>query len=695
MAEKIHQNSLEKRILFFAFVVLTFTIAANTAFHIHEFRRSYRDGILLRCQSLAEGLKVSVEKVLALGIPLQELEGISSRCQEVVATDPEIAYCLIVDRTGNLLYSSDPATQIVSPLSTKTVVGESVSLVTVAGGRTFYDVARALFSADGRWVGTIRIGFSDRVLSDRAKTVFQQALFVLGVALLVVFATIVYFVKRNIISPIDRLCRVATEIASGEFDVDELPMPTRDFSQLGTAIQDMACSLKERDLEIKTSYQELENANSQLQLSYEYQERIGGELARSREMYRLLLDEASDAILVSDEDDRIVLINKAAEALFGMSKSSTEGTNLFSFFDRVRSEDIETLFEVFQKVMEGETTETEICFWRPGEERRLIGWARTSPVFGGDGRRMVQTIIRDVTREREIKENLEKSTRELERLNKMKDSFLGVASHELKTPLTVIIGYVDLLLAEYSQGLDSHLLKMIQHISDSSERLSSIVRDMLDVSMLDEGRIALNRQPTDINALIRKAAHEIEYFFVKRNQSLQLTLEEGVPLVACDSFRMVQVLTNLIVNAIKFTPDGGTITVETCVRDHLRPPVPRYERGLNELDVIDGKLYSYIEIVVRDTGIGIPEKDQVHIFDKFYEVGNIEEHFSNKMAFKGKGTGLGLTIVKGIVEMHGGEVWVDSAGGADEPYPGCAFHVILPVRSVGNGGSVAFLNPSH
>ena len=247
-------------------------------------------------------------------------------------------------------------------------------------------------------------------------------------------------------------------------------LSTRDFNELGSALQEMANSLQDREEKLQLGYRELEEANKELQNFYERQEKISAELGRSREMYRSLLEDASDAILVSDEEDRLVLINKAAELFLGIRREQVEGRNLFSVLESLGSENLEQQYDMHQRVLLGEARETEIHFLHPTDHRRVIGWVRGSPVTGRDGKRMVQAIIRDVTRERETKENLEKSTRELERLSQMKDSFLGVASHELKTPLTVIIGYSELILGEMSAKVDGTVLTMVQYIADAAER---------------------------------------------------------------------------------------------------------------------------------------------------------------------------------------------------------------------------------
>jgi len=670
------KSALERRILLFALLVITLTIAVNTGFNIEGFRLDYRDGIILRCQTLAAGLKSSIEKVLGLGIPLGEMEGVSIRCQEVVANDPEIVYCLIEDPSGNPLYANDPSFNFTRDVEFIKTISDTTTILQLPRIGRFYDVSLPLFASGKELAGRVRIGFPETVLEARTKKMLQRSIVVLGLAFVLVFGVVVLFTKRDLVGPIQRLIHVAKDIAGGNFRVQVPALSTRDFNELGLALQEMAHSLTERDEKIQEGYQELEETNIQLQKSYEFQERISAELGRSREMYRSLLEDASDAIVVSDGDDRIVLLNKAAETFFGLSRESVERSNLFSVVNFFPEEALEALYHLHHQVLQGEFTEAEIRFQRPVDNQKVIGWVRGSPVFDKDGRRMVQAIIRDVTQEREVKANLEKSARELERLNQMKDSFLGVASHELKTPLTVIIGYSELILGDMAGQVDDNVLSMVKHIAEAAERLSSIVRDMVDVTMIDSKRMPLRYQAVDVNDLIGKAANELEFFFLLRKQNLELVLGKDLPVVHCDPARMIQAISNLVVNAIKFTPDGGTISIETRDFSSLRPP-NGFGLQSDGTKKIGAKLHPYVEIIVRDTGIGIGETDQIHIFEKFYEVGNVEEHFSGKVAFKSKGTGLGLTIVKGVIDMHGGEVWVQSPGCDANKCPGTEFHIML------------------
>ncbi|MCK4536112.1 MAG: PAS domain S-box protein, partial [Desulfuromonadales bacterium] len=455
------QLSLQKRVLLFSFLVLTLTIAGNTWFSVESFRRNYRDGVLKRCETLAGGLARQIEIVLDLGLSLGEINGLSDRCQAVVENDPEIAYCLIENDNGKLLFhSNDPFPKISSAVFISDFHG-NVNFLKTSELNKVYDLAVPLHDFDDDLVGRVRVGFQEAILNRLALDHLYQALLFLGGAFAVMFSLVVLFARRDLVAPVRRLCEMASQISSGKFKVQSPLMRTRELAVLGDALEGMASSLRERDEEILKNCQELEKTNLELQSSYERLESISSELGRSRELYRSLLDDATDAILVCDEDDNIIIANKASETFFGLSRERIEKMNYFSFLETLACSDVELQFERYQMVHPGTSADTEIHFVRPSDRKSLVGWAVKSAIVGRDRKRLVQIIIRDATSEEETRLNLERAARELERLNQMKNTFLGLASHELKTPLTIIMGYLELLSSEFSDQLDEDAQDMV------------------------------------------------------------------------------------------------------------------------------------------------------------------------------------------------------------------------------------------
>ncbi len=675
------KNSLERRILIFSLLALILTVAVNTGVNVDSFRRSYRDGILQRAETFAKAIKNQVESVVNLGLPLNEISGIDEICQETVSKDPNISYCLVEDPTGVALYHNksgypnNATVKYIDNLSPDIAILESKEL-----GK-LYDFAVPIYDYDDKVVGRVRVGFQDAVLTKLMMDHMGSTVLVLTAALIVAFGLVVLFSRYDLVLPIRRLCEMAENLASGNFDVKTPKLKTRELAMLGNTLSDMAKSLRERDEELGKNYEELEGTNLELQKSYESLESISSELGRSREMYRSLLDDASDAILVCDEDDNIVIANKAAERFFGLPKSKMERSNYFSFLELIQCRDIETQFERHQQASAKHVGESEIRFWREMDQRSLIGRASISVAVDKDKRRLMQIIVRDATKEEEVRMNLERTASEMERLNQMKNSFLGLASHELKTPLTIILGYVELLLGERKKSLDKETLELVRHIAKAGDRLSEIVRDMVDVSMIDGRTIDLVSQDVDANILVQRAIDAAEPSIRLRQQSLKLHLATDLPLVKCDVERIVQAISNVLNNAIKFTPDGGHLAVQTRLVARTRQPEKFASVGADGACPISEQKVPYVEIAIVDKGIGIAADEQEAIFDKFYEIGDVEEHSTGKVAFKSRGAGLGLSIVKGIVDLHGGAVWVESPGYDPDKMPGSTFYMLLPAVS--------------
>lgn len=262
------------------------------------------------------------------------------------------------------------------------------------------------------------------------------------------------------------------------------------------------------------------------------------------------------------------------------------------------------------------------------------------------------------TRVAHISSELGKTQEKLQQLDQNKSKFISVAAHELKTPLTLIEGYTS-MMTDLVQGAEQNQMKnYLGGVNTGILRLRQIIDDMIDVSLIDNNLLTLNNQPIFIGSLLGLLENEFRKIAEDRKQTLILKEFEGKDLMIYgDSGRLHQALYNILANAIKFTPDNGTIT-------------------------IDGRLLpGFVEITFTDTGIGISPENQGLIFDKFGQLGRTDLHSSGKTKFKGGGPGLGLSISKGIIEAHGGTIWVESEGYDEVKLPGSTFHVLLPTRT--------------
>jgi signal transduction histidine kinase len=267
-------------------------------------------------------------------------------------------------------------------------------------------------------------------------------------------------------------------------------------------------------------------------------------------------------------------------------------------------------------------------------------------------------------RVQERTEELARLNRDLAKLDKKKSDFVAIAAHELKTPLTLVQGYAEMLAEGSLQELPATAIKrQVGGIVKGAERLRTIVEAIIDVSLIDTEVLALNLETSSLLNIMELARADLIEAATERGQVIHFGDFSQLPYIEADALRLYQVFVNIIGNGVKYTPDGGRIDVTA-----------------RELTGGDDKP-TFVEVVVADTGVGIDLDEQERIFDKFYRVEGPELHSSSKTRFMGAGPGLGLTIAQGIVEAHGGRIWVESSGHDPVNCPGSQFHILLPVRT--------------
>jgi signal transduction histidine kinase len=248
-------------------------------------------------------------------------------------------------------------------------------------------------------------------------------------------------------------------------------------------------------------------------------------------------------------------------------------------------------------------------------------------------------------------------------MDKVKSDFITIASHELRTPLTQVKGYAD-ILAAMNEG-DSlnrdQTREIVGHINRATTRLEGLISAMLDASQIDASGMQLTYMETKMETIVRLANEPLLNALRDRRIDMRASGLSELPPLYADFKRLVQTFTNLLGNAVKYTPDHGNILVSGT----LLP-------GRNGVG-------DHLEIVVADSGIGIDSRYHELIFEKFFRVGDPQLHSTGNTKFKGAGPGLGLTIAKGVIEAHNGRIWVESEGEDERRCPGSRFHVILPL----------------
>ena len=339
--------------------------------------------------------------------------------------------------------------------------------------------------------------------------------------------------------------------------------------------------------------------------------------------HQTILESIADGVIVFDEDRVAVLANESISRLLNQPKG------------QIVNQDIETLMvdyvdatsrQLVLKLMESDDPHHPSLKLDWGDKTLSVSFAtikddRLNPIGG------TVAVFRNFTREAEV--------------DRMKSDFVSIASHELRTPLTSINGYLELLLMGAGGAVSEKQHRMIEIARSNTHRLSELVNDLLDLSKIESGKIALKRVDVDLGGLIRQAAADVQKQFDERKLTLTLDVP-SLPTVYGDEHRIIQILINLLSNAYKYTPRGGA--------------------------VVQARLHNeFVQVDVSDTGLGMSEKDLQKLFTRFFRS-------ESKEVRKQSGTGLGMSITRSLVELHGGQIWVES-----ELDRGTTFSFTLPI----------------
>ena len=254
--------------------------------------------------------------------------------------------------------------------------------------------------------------------------------------------------------------------------------------------------------------------------------------------------------------------------------------------------------------------------------------------------------------------DLENANQVLEQMDRAKIKFIQISAHELRTPLTLVQGYAQLV--ELKSKTNPEIEKYAKGIVDGAARMVEVVDNLLDASRIDSNLLTINATEVQVPQLIEESTKTFGVSLNERNISLAIQNLDQLPAIQADSGLLSKVFYHLVMNAIKYTPDGGSVMIIGSI--------PSNSKGRQE-----------VEIQIKDTGIGVDPQNQKLVFEKFYQTGDVMLHSSGKTKFKGGGPGLGLAISRGIIEAHHGQIWLESPGYDEDKFPGTTVFVRLPV----------------
>lgn len=375
-----------------------------------------------------------------------------------------------------------------------------------------------------------------------------------------------------------------------------------------------------------------ENAEVYRLINRQAQE-LGGMLRHQQEeasKSQAILESIADGVVVNNPQGQVILMNSAAEQILNKSRHHLVTTDVRHLIEAFDDPERTAALAVIEEMLAKASTPSQIRVSSATLEMnsRVIN-AHMAPVIARHDEFLgIVTIFRDITKEVEA--------------DRAKSEFISTVSHELRTPMTAIKGYTDLLFAGAVGPLSDNQKHFLNVIKNNTGRLIALINDLLDISRIETGRVRFEPAPVKLGEIVAGVVEAMAARAQERGLTLTYEVDAGLPEVMGDRDRLFQVLTNLVGNAINYTPAGSVAVEATNV-------------GMA------------VQVSVRDTGVGIDPADIGRIFDRFYRS-------DDPVVQEASGTGLGLPIVKMFVEMHGGRVWVDSEKGK-----GSTFTAILPV----------------
>jgi len=417
--------------------------------------------------------------------------------------------------------------------------------------------------------------------------------------------------------------------------------------------------------------EKLKRDRTELQHYLERQTRLYESLEQSREYLNKVLNTSADMIVVADREGYITDCNTAAEKMLGYGRDELIGTKASDYWysPEERMETAERL-EREESISNYETRLKR-------KDGRLIDISLSISLLRDDSNRVIGTVgvSKDITEKKRYEEELkalnerleekvlertrelEAANRELEKSNKLKSQFIANMSHELRTPLNSIIGFSETLLEMPVGGLNEKQERYIRNIHTSGKHLLQLINNILDLAKIEAGRLSLYHEEFLLRPVIEEAVSIVEMLARKKNITIHHDIDKDIGTITADRVKFKQILYNLLSNAIKFTPERGDV--------YLTADLVTPSEGLGFCSMGEGQ--RLLRVSVKDTGIGIRPEDMDRIFNEF-------EQADSSYTRRYEGTGIGLSLTKRLVEMHGGLIRVESRVGE-----GSIFSFVMPL----------------
>ncbi|NLI31002.1 MAG: PAS domain S-box protein [Nitrospiraceae bacterium] len=605
---KLFKKTLLIIIVLFAVIALTTLISSGWNLY-HDLTEEYKSKGTAIASSIAGS---SVETLL--NRDASTVQAMIDQFTEIIG----VSYVFVVDAQGEIIshtFIPNVPDEILKIQTSKNVAPTDLH---IRGRGDFIDISSPIVEGA---VGYVHVGMDKGIIMSQLQAAMIRQIYLLSLIFIVSVAAAYVFVNR-VSQPLNKLTEYSRKLAQHDFTAQVEIRSKDEVGLLADTMQSMAIELSEvferYELALKDAIIELQNTLAYL---------------------TTVIDHMADGLLVSDIDGIITHVNPALSSMFGMRESDLMGKSCREVF----GDDLAEIIQQSRRNPEAVyTTEIGLAGGRVGKAVATGIQHGYFPLEGTEKGIGSVILIRDITSEKEV--------------DRMKTDFISTVSHELRTPLTSVKGFTEIIKKKLEEDIlklvvahDRKSERAIKRVRDNiniilseSERLTTLIDDLLDIAKLESGKVVWKMERISINEVISRAHDATSALFDKKGLVFIRRIDESLPEFIGDRDKLIQVVINLLANAVKFTP-AGTVTCSAVRRN--------------------GELL----VSVIDSGIGIAEGDRASIFEKFKQAGDT-------LTDKPRGTGLGLPICKQIIEHHGGRIWVESETGK-----GSIFSFTLPL----------------
>ncbi len=569
----------------------------------------------------------------------EDFENFKEQVSIKLATNTDIVGASLMASNGRILFDTSEFTDGKYDGSARTTKDQATldalkkdaisSVGRTINGESLVEIVVPITERSGGHVLSVRYLLSYASLKTQTTIILQRTATV-ATSLMVFVVVLVLFFSRRLTNPLVQLTRVTEQIRLGNFTLVAEEGRGDEIGRLAKAVNSMASSLKSYylDLEekVRVRTQELQAIQTQLLENVRQDE--------------ALLASIGDGVIATDQSGFIVWMNKAAEDMLKAPSREVVGKSYDAIWQLETEKGTQLAAEeqpIYQASKTRRTVRSSNYYYvrKDGDGKSIVRFAvavTIAPVVLNDQVIGIINVFRDVTHERQV--------------DRMKTEFISLASHQLRTPLSAIRWFTEMLMNGDAGKLTAEQDEFAKNIYDSVDRMISLVNSLLNISRIESGRIIVEPKPTDLNQLVAGVVNDLKAKTEQKKQTLVVSVHKDLPLVNLDAKLIGQVYMNFLTNAIKYTPKGGEISVFVS-------------RNGDEL-----------VSQITDNGYGIPRSQHGRVFEKFFRAENI-------IKVETDGTGLGLYLVKAIIESSGGRVWFESEEGK-----GTTFWFTLPMSGM-------------